>query len=77
MEKIKLPRLTPHQREVFNDIERTCRRHRSESVEGKEIGCWGAVQHLKEKGYVTLEHYRGPRGGWHYRIHPLTTTAFL
>lgn len=73
----RLPRLTPHQQETFNDIERTCRRHRTETVEGAEIGRWSAVVHLQEKGYVVKEPYRGPRGGEHYRIRPLTTTAHL
>ena len=71
------PRLTPHQREVFSSIERACRRLHSDTAEGETIGCWSAVVHLEEKGYVTREHYRGPRGGEYYRIRPLTNTAAI
>lgn len=71
------PRLTPHQREVFSAIERACRRLHTDAVEADVIGCWSAVVHLEEKGYVVREHYRGQRGGEHYRIRPLTNTAAM
>ena len=75
--KAKMPRLTPHQRETFDRIERACLRHPMGTVDGDVIGCWSAVMHLQEKGYVVKEPYRGPRGGRYYRIRPLTTTAHL
>lgn len=55
------PRLTPHQAEVFERIERYSK---NRPTSERNIGSRTAVQHLIRKGYVTVAQTTyGPRGG--------------
>lgn len=58
-------RLTTHQAEVYKCIER---RAKHGPVHIRDIGSKGAVLHLAEKGYVTIENRPGPMGGDHLWI---------
>lgn len=69
------PRLTRHQREVFARVERLSRSRHGQAVALTDIGSVGAVGHLADKGYVTLEERRGPRGGSHWYITQVDPSA--
>lgn len=63
------PKLTPHQREVFDRIARFTR-DGDHFVHEQNIGCHGACWRLVRKGYVEAARVSGPRGGehWYYRV---------
>jgi hypothetical protein len=68
-----LPRLTPHQREVFERVARTI--GRGAPATSDRIGSKGALAHLVHKGYLAEQvAFVGPRGGITYR-YSLTLAA--
>jgi hypothetical protein len=69
--KVARKRLTPHQREVFERIERQTRSPRG-FARSEMIGSRGACQHLQEKGYITVTEVIGPRGGTTYTYQAVT-----
>ncbi len=72
---VRRPRgkLTPHQREVYERIERISRRISDRWVAARSIGSAGACAHLVAKGWIERMVEYGPRGGELYRYRPLST----
>lgn len=68
------PRLTPHQREVY---ERIIHRYsfpwcKANGVPAAQIGSRGAIDHLIHKGYVEVQRTEyGPRGGERQFLRPV------
>ena len=69
-----MSKLTPHQAEVLMRLVRRCRAPRlsvlettaeiATAVSAKAIGSEVALIHLREKGYIVIDHNEtGPRGG--------------
>lgn len=65
------PRLTAHQREVFDRLQRKARFRLDGFVAADVIGSHGALEHLFEKGYAERQTSNGPRGGVHYFYKPV------
>ena len=68
---MRKPRLTPHQIEVLLRIRRIWRDH---PIPASRIGSMGALTKLRDKGYISLHNYSGPRGGKNYYITAVTSS---
>ena len=72
------PRLTPHQREVYDRLSRRAAFptaiHNDSYVHESSIGSKGALWHLVDKNYAVAREIIGPRGGTRYAFRPVRLT---